>query len=74
MILSAAVIIYFEQERELKRLSEVYALNEIKLAQCREEGQRIEEKKSMLGSDEYIERFAREELGLVRPDEIIFVD
>lgn len=33
----------------------------------------LEEEKSMLGSDEYIERKARENLGYVKSDETVFI-
>ena len=34
----------------------------------------IEKKAALYSSDEYIEKVAREELGLVKPDEKVFVD
>ncbi|MBO5059637.1 MAG: septum formation initiator family protein [Clostridia bacterium] len=57
------------------------AANEEKAALIREsieyENRRIEEIDSMMqkvGTDEYIEKVAREKLGMIKSDEIVFVD
>lgn len=50
--------------------------NEIK-AEIEYEKQRIEEIDAMMeqvGTDEYIERVAREKLGMIKSDEIVFID
>lgn len=45
--------------------------------QISEEQQRVEEVKGLIeksGTDEYIERIAREKLGMIKSDEIVFID
>lgn len=36
--------------------------------------QEVDELKSQIDSDEYIEKIAREKLGLIKQDEIVFID
>ena len=45
--------------------------DEIRVAEQKLE--ELEEEKSILGSDEYVERKAREDLGYVKSDETVFV-
>ena len=45
--------------------------DEIRVAEQKLE--ELEEEKSILGSDEYVERQAREDLGYVKSDETVFV-
>lgn len=59
----------------------VIAANNAKSGQIREdieqENERIKEIDSMVqkaGTDEYIEKVAREKLGMIKTDEIVFVD
>lgn len=62
-------------------LQPVIAANENRAAQIQEdieyENRRIEEIDAMtekVGTDEYIEKIAREKLGMIKSDEIVFVD
>ena len=62
-------------------LQPVIAANEAQVAKIIEnieyENQRIEEIDLMMekvGTDEYIEKVAREKLGMIKADEIVFVD
>ena len=62
-------------------LQPVIAANEAQVAKIIEnieyENQRIEEINLMMekvGTDEYIEKVAREKLGMIKSDEIVFVD
>lgn len=68
-----AVKIYLRQDKEIDRLAHERAELKVKLDEAHEDAKKIEELKNMSGSKEFIERMARDELGLVRPDEIIFV-
>lgn len=62
-------------------LQPAIAANRVQAAQLRDnieyENQRIAEIDSMtekVGTDEYIEKIAREKLGMIKADEIVFVD
>lgn len=72
-VLSLAVNIYLRQEKEMRRLSAESDDLHKKLDLVMQEEKDIEEMKNMSGSEDFIERMARDELGLVRPEEIIFV-
>ncbi len=73
LVIAGAISIYLRQEREMKRLAaeheELVLLFEAEVRA----GKDIEELNAIVGSDRYIESFARDKLGLVRPDEIIFI-
>ena len=45
-----------------------------KIAEAESENQRLEEELKKAGTDEYLERVAREELGLVKANERVFID
>ena len=73
LVLYAAMSIYLRQEREFDRLAlEAEELN-LQLENTLRENKDIQELNALVGSSEYIERVARDQLGLVRPDEIIFI-
>lgn len=72
-VFSLAVNIYLRQEKEMRRLSAESDDLHKKLDLVMQEEKDIEEMKNMSGSEDFIERMARDELGLVRPEEIIFV-
>lgn len=72
-VFSLAVNIYLRQEKEMRRLSAESDDLHKKLDLAMQEEKDIEEMKNMSGSEDFIERMARDELGLVRPEEIIFV-
>lgn len=73
LVLYAAVSIYLRQEKEFARLTlEAEELN-LQLENTQRENKEIQELNALVGSSEYIERVARDQLGLVRPDEIIFI-
>lgn len=54
-------------QRELKMLEE-------KLEEERTENKRLRRDLEIIGTDEYIERIAREKLGMVKRDELVFED
>ena len=45
-----------------------------KIAEAESENQRLEEELEKAGTDEYLEHVAREELGLVKANERVFID
>ncbi|MDO5016598.1 MAG: septum formation initiator family protein [Eubacteriales bacterium] len=69
----SAITIYQQQEREMERLqAEAEELQLQYEAEVRR-GKQVNELNAMVGSAQYIERLARDNLGLVKPDEIIFI-
>jgi cell division protein DivIC len=71
---ASAVAIYFEQETQMERMLIRRAALENQLAEIKAEQAELQDLQNMVDTDEYIERVAREQLGMVRPNEIIFED
>lgn len=75
-ILSIAIVLseLTSQNREMSRLEnrEKELQKQLELAKVRAE--EIEDLKNKVGTDEFIEQIARDELGLVAADEYIFVE
>ena len=71
---ASAVAIYFKQEEQMVRLLANRTTLESQLANAQARKAELEELQNIVDSDEYIERVAREQLGMVRPNEIIFED
>lgn len=71
---ASAVAIYFKQEEQMARLLMNRTTLESQLADAQAKKAELEELQNIVDSDEYIERVAREQLGMVRPNEIIFED
>lgn len=71
---ASAVAIYFQQEDQFTRI----AARRSELLQAQAIAERRHEDllalKNQVDSDAYIERIAREKLGMVRPNEILFDD
>ncbi len=53
--------------------NEIKTINE-QIETENEKAKEIKEKEKRYATDEYVEQIAREELGLVKPDEKVFVD
>ncbi len=72
--LSFALSIYFAQEEEFRVLES--RNTELQTEKLKAEKNRQELRKLLenWNTPEYIEKIAREEFGLVKPDEILFVD
>lgn len=69
-----AISIFFDQQSILnKRKSELEAY-EAKIEQEKQLNEDILKQKGQIDSDEYIENIAREKLGMIKPDEKVFVD
>jgi cell division protein FtsB len=78
-LLVTCVFVYFayvliDQEIQLQRLSEEIEQYQVKLDEANMKTEELKEIKNMINTDEYIENYAREKLGLVMPYETIFVD
>lgn len=72
--LASAVAMYFDQESQMDRIrlrSETLAseLNDAANRQAE-----LHDLQNLVDTDEYIERIARDKLGMVKPNEIIFED
>ncbi len=78
-LLITSVFVYFayvliDQEIQLQRLSEEIEQYQVKLDEANMKTEELKETKNIINTDEYIENYAREKLGLVMPYETIFVD
>jgi len=68
------IFVFFEQQKVL------YAKNiemnniQAKIKEEMELNEELKKQKEMLATDEYIEKVAREKLGMVKPGERIFID
>lgn len=72
--LSSALAIYFKQEKQMSRIKQrQYELNQ-QLHEAAADLAALQELQQMAGSDAYIEKVARDQLGMVRPGEIVFQD
>ena len=78
-IVWVGVILYagyvmLQQQIQLHKLGKEADVYHAQIAQQEEQKQDLEETVKMLETDEYYEKIARKKLGLVRPDEKVFVD
>lgn len=71
---ASAVAIFFEQEARMQRLDERRQELSQRQERVLSQNEELLELKSIMGSDAYIERIARDKLGMIRPDEIVFED
>lgn len=72
--IASAVAIYFEQETRIERMQQKQIELHQTLNEVQSDNAELLELKSLLDTEAYIERIAREKLGMVRPNEIIFED
>ncbi len=63
-----------EQQITLSRYDDLAEEYQQKIAEAQLENQKLEDEKKQADTDEYIQRAAREKLGLVKPNERVFVD
>ncbi len=78
-LVATALVLYagrilIEQEKELRELEQEKSNYRAMLDEAKMKTEELNEIKSKINTDEYIEEYAREKLGLVMPYEIIFVD
>jgi cell division protein FtsL len=79
IFLSAAVALYFvymmaDQQAIINRYNQDFARLEQKIEEEEQRNSHLKREKEMLNSDEYIEKVAREKLGMVKEGERLFVD
>lgn len=72
-ILMAATIVFIVRQSEVMAVKRRLANLEEEIAYYRSMNLALEERLKVLSSDEYIERVAREKLGLVKPGEVLLV-
>ncbi len=72
--LASAVALYFEQEARIERIRERRVVIEQQLYEAQSINAELKELKSLVDTEVYIERVARDQLGMVRPNEIVFED
>lgn len=77
--LFCAIILYIcgsliSQQFDLSRLSSQEKELDTKIAEAQKESKELEAQKDAAGTDEYIERVAREKLGYMKTHEKVFVD
>ena len=63
-----------EQQITLSRYDALAEEYKQKIAEAQLENQKLEDEKAKADTDEYIQRAARDKLGLVKPNERVFVD
>lgn len=66
--------IYFDQENQLNRIKGRNTDLQTQLDQVYAEQGELRELQDMVDTKEYIERVARDQLGMVKPNEIVFED
>lgn len=74
ILLAAAATIYFKQETQLSQIRERAIELNTQVIAAREKKDESEELYKKLDSLEYIEKIAREKLGMVKPGETVFPD
>ena len=66
--------VLINQEKELRNIKEETKHYQALLDEANMKTEELRETKNRINTDEYIEEYAREKLGLVMPYEIIFMD
>lgn len=73
-LLCYATVVLINQEKQLKNLDDEIERYSLLIDEATMKTEELKETKNKINTDEYIESYAREKLGLVMPYEIIFVD
>ncbi len=77
VLLGAAVVVvcvFVNQYSSLRRYNQQISELEQEIAAQQQAGQELDEKENVYSSMEYIEKVARDTLGLVRADEKVYID
>lgn len=72
--LASAMALYFDQEEQIARIRTERIRLDAALADAQARNDELKKMQALVGSDAYIEWVARNQLGMVRPDEIILSD
>jgi cell division protein FtsL len=73
-VLGYVLPIFISQQIEFETRKKALAETQQQIEQQEQIRERLTHRMEVAGSPEYLERIAREQLGLARPDEIIFYD
>ncbi len=68
------VVILYNQQSVLDRNMNTYNKLKEQIVEENEYYEKLQNEQSIVGTDEYIERKAREELGYVKKNEIVFIN
>jgi cell division protein DivIC len=71
---ASAVAIYFNQEAQMQRILEKKEILARQLSEAEANQADLQELQNLADTDEYVERIARDKLGMVKPNEIVFDD
>jgi cell division protein FtsB len=74
LAVASAVAIYFEQENQMLRIRQRQATLASELSAAKARQAELAELQGIVDTDEYIERMARDKLGMVKPNEVVFDD
>ena len=74
VLLALAMAMYTQQEAEFTRLANRREKLEEEKTQALQAYKEASALRQLVGTPEYVERVARDQLGMVRPNEIIFQD
>lgn len=74
ILLSLGIVIFVGQQNEKVRLEQRRQELYDELAAMEEDGRRLAELEAQVGTPEYIEKIARQELGMGHEDEVFFED
>ena len=74
LVMASALAIYFEQEKQMARIEQRKNELSVVLQEAAADLADLRELQQIVDSDAYIERVARDQLGMVRPNEIVFAE
>ncbi|MDO5738072.1 MAG: septum formation initiator family protein [Eubacteriales bacterium] len=74
IVLAVAAKTYLRQDQEMERLRREQIALERELSLLEAQAYDLEEQEAQVGSSESLERIARDKLGLVKSDELIFIE
>lgn len=72
--MASAVAIYFDQEEQIARIRTERVRLDEELSEAKAKNEELKDMEALVDTDAYIEWVARNQLGMVRPDEIILSD
>lgn len=73
VLLFGFVYLFIRQSCELWAIHQEFRLNQLKLEQTEQVHQSLIDEKNRLNTPDYVEKIAREDLGLVKPGEVPYL-
>lgn len=74
LVIASGIAFYFDQEDQLARIQNNKSELERKLDQAYARNGELLALQEKVDTDEYVEKVARDQLGMVKPDEVVFED